>query len=150
MLKQEWGFDGFVISDWGATHSTVPSALSGLDLEMPTGEYFNDDLKKAVESGQVPVANLDKMLVRRFAKMIEFGVFGPRPQTGADSVAFEHGAVARRIAAQGMVLLKNDGGILPLDAASSARLRGGALRRAAEHRRRRQLARDSALHHHSL
>ncbi len=79
VLKQEWGFDGFVISDWGATHSTVPSALSGLDLEMPTGEYFNDDLKKAVESGQVPVANLDEMLVRRFAKMIEFGVFGPRP-----------------------------------------------------------------------
>jgi beta-glucosidase len=114
VLKKEWGFDGFVISDWGATHSTVPSALNGLDLEMPTGVYFGDALHKAVDAGQVPVADLDEKLVRRFAKEIEFGDLGqqPKPQP---IPAFEHGAVSRKIAEQGMVLLKNDGDILPLD-----------------------------------
>jgi beta-glucosidase len=118
VLKKEWGFDGFVVSDWGATHSTVASALNGLDLEMPTGRYFNDDLKKAVESGQVPVAAIDGMLVRRFGKMIEFGLFGPQPKP-IPIPAFEHGAVARNIAEQGMVLLKNEGNLLPLDPATT-------------------------------
>ena len=118
VLKKEWGFNGFVISDWGATHSTVPSALNGLDLEMPTGKYFGDDLKKAVESGQVPMARIDEMLVRRFAKMMEFGLFGPQPKP-EPIPAFEHGAIARDIAEQGMVLLKNDNGLLPLDGATT-------------------------------
>ena len=114
VLKKEWGFDGFVLSDWGATHSTVPSALHGLDLEMPTGVYFGDELRKAVNAGEVSVADLDEKLVRRFAKEIEYGDFGPQPK--AEPIpAFEHGAVARKIAAQGMVLLKNDGEVLPLD-----------------------------------
>ena len=117
VLKKEWGFDGFVISDWGATHSTVPSALNGLDLEMPTGRYFADDLKKAVESGAVPVAVIDEMLVRRFAKMMEFGLFGPQPKP-VPIPAFEHGAIARSIAEQSMVLLKNDANLLPLDGAA--------------------------------
>ncbi|MGD0479904.1 MAG: glycoside hydrolase family 3 C-terminal domain-containing protein [Terracidiphilus sp.] len=117
VLKKEWGYDGFVLSDWGATHSTVPSALNGLDLEMPTGIYFDKELRKAVDAGEVPVSLLDEKLVRRFAKMIEFGDFGPRPKPVPIPV-LEHGAVARQIAAQGMVLLKNDGGLLPLDAKS--------------------------------
>jgi beta-glucosidase len=116
VLKKEWGFDGFVLSDWGATHSTVPSALNGLDLEMPTGVYFDAELLKAVKSGQVPVSVIDEKLVRRFAKMIEFGDFGPQPKPSPIPV-LEHGAVARQIAAEGMVLLKNDGGLLPLDPA---------------------------------
>jgi beta-glucosidase len=113
-LKKEWGFEGFVISDWGATHSTVPSALAGLDLEMPMGRYFGDDLKKAVESGQVPVVLIDEKLVRRFAKMLEYGDFEPQPAPAPIPV-LEHGAAARKIAAQGMVLLKNDGNLLPFD-----------------------------------
>ncbi len=117
VLKKEWGFDGFVLSDWGATHSTVPSALNGLDLEMPTGIYFDKDLRKAVDAGEVPVSVLDEKLVRRFAKMIEFGDFGTQPKAVAIP-ALEHGAIARQIASQGMVLLKNDGGLLPLDATS--------------------------------
>lgn len=114
VLKKEWGFDGFVVSDWGATHSTVPSALNGLDVEMPTGRYFSDALKKAVEAGQVPQSRIDDMLVRRFAKMMEFGLFGPQAKP-APIPAFEHGAEARKIATQGMVLLKNADNILPLD-----------------------------------
>jgi beta-glucosidase len=115
VLKKEWGFDGFVLSDWGATHSTVPSALNGLDLEMPTGIYFDKELRKAVDADEVPVSVLDEKLVRRFAKMIEFGDFGPQPKPVPIPV-LEHGAIARQIATQGMVLLKNEGGLLPLDA----------------------------------
>jgi beta-glucosidase len=115
VLKKEWGYDGFVLSDWGATHSTVPSALNGLDLEMPTGIYFDKELRKAVDAGEVPVAVIDEKLVRRFAKMIEFGDFGPQAKP-VPIPALEHGAISRQIAAQGMVLLKNDGGLLPLDA----------------------------------
>jgi beta-glucosidase len=114
VLKKEWGFDGFALSDWGATHSTVASALGGLDLEMPTGRYFGDELRKAVGSGAVSVAVIDEMLVRRFAKMMEFGLFGPQPKP-LPIPAFEHGAIARAIAAQSMVLLKNEGNILPLN-----------------------------------
>jgi beta-glucosidase len=114
VLKKEWGFDGFVISDWGATHSTVPSALNGLDTEMPTGRYFGDDLRKAVDAGQVPVPVIDEKLVRRFATMIEYGLFGPQAKP-IPIPAFEHGAVARNIAEQSMVLLKNDGNLLPID-----------------------------------
>ena len=117
VLKKEWGFDGFVMSDWGATHSTVPSALNGLDLEMPTGVYFGAELRKAVDGGQVPVADLDDKLVRRFAKQIEFGDFETQPKP-VPIPAFAHGAIARGIAASGMVLLKNEGGLLPLDSAS--------------------------------
>lgn len=114
VLKKEWGYGGFVMSDWGATHSTVPSALAGLDLEMPTGRYFGDDLKAAVQSGQVPMTVIDDKLVRRFATMMQFGgwVAPPKPEP---IPAFAHGEAARKIATQGMVLLKNDGGLLPLD-----------------------------------
>lgn len=114
VLKKDWGFSGFVISDWGATHSTVPSALNGLDAEMPTGRYFGDDLRKAVDAGQVPVSVIDEKLVRRFSTMIEYGLFGPQPQP-APIPAFEHGTIARTIAEQSMVLLKNDGNVLPID-----------------------------------
>lgn len=114
ILKKEWKFDGFVMSDWGATHSTAPSAMAGLDLEMPTGKYFGDELKQAVQSGAVPMSVINDKLVRRFAKMMEFGewVAVPKPTT---IPAFAHGAVDRKIADAGMVLLKNDGNLLPLN-----------------------------------
>jgi beta-glucosidase len=114
VVRGEWGFDGFVTSDFGAVHSTVQSALGGLDLELPTGMYYGDALKKAVESGAVLVSVLDEMLVRRFAKMMEMGWFGPQPAS-KPIPAFAHGAISRRIADESMVLLKNDRGLLPLD-----------------------------------
>ncbi|HEV2134073.1 MAG TPA: glycoside hydrolase family 3 C-terminal domain-containing protein [Terracidiphilus sp.] len=113
-LKKKWKFDGFVMSDWGATHSTVPSAMAGLDLEMPTGKYFGDDLKQAVQSGTVPMSVINDKLVRRFAKMMEFGEWVPVPKP-TPIPAFAHGAVDRKIADAGMVLLKNDGNLLPLN-----------------------------------
>jgi len=114
VLKKEWGFDGFVTSDFGAVHSTAPSALAGLDLELPTGIYFGEKLKNAIQNGTVPESRLDDMIVRRLAKMIEFGWFGPK--TPEKSIpAFTDGAISRRIADESMVLLKNEHGILPLD-----------------------------------
>jgi beta-glucosidase len=114
ILKKEWGFDGFVTSDFGAVHSTVGSALGGLDLEMPTGKFFNaEDLKAAVQSGQVPISVIDDKLIRRFRTMMRLGVFD-HPPVPKPIPAEENGTTARRLAEEGMVLLKNDGGILPL------------------------------------
>ncbi|HEX4039500.1 MAG TPA: glycoside hydrolase family 3 C-terminal domain-containing protein [Acidobacteriaceae bacterium] len=115
VLDGEWNFHGFVLSDWGATHSTVASALNGLDLEMPTGVYFGDALKTAVEQGQVPMATIDEMLVRRFATMMRYGLFDAKPKELRPIPAMEDGKAAREIAEQGMVLLKNDNHILPVD-----------------------------------
>jgi beta-glucosidase len=115
VLDGEWKFRGFVLSDWGATHSTVASALNGLDLEMPTGVYFGDALKAAVQQGQVPMATIDEMLVRRFAAMMRYGLFNTRPKQLRPIPAVEDGQAAREIAEQGMVLLKNENHILPID-----------------------------------
>src|SRR6266852_3858781 len=119
ILKKEWGFDGFITSDFGAVHSTIPSATAGLDLEMPTGKYFGDDLKAAVAAGTVPISVIDDKLVRRFRTMINFGIFDHPPVaetgTGTKTLAAQpNGATARRLAEEAMVLLKNDGGVLPL------------------------------------
>ncbi|HEX3986446.1 MAG TPA: glycoside hydrolase family 3 C-terminal domain-containing protein [Acidobacteriaceae bacterium] len=115
VLDGEWKFKGFVLSDWGATHSTVPSALNGLDLEMPTGIYLGDALKTAVQQGQVPIAAVNEMLVRRFATMIRYGLFNAKPKQLRPIPALAHGKAARELAEQGMVLLKNDNHILPID-----------------------------------
>lgn len=114
VLKEEWGFKGFVISDYGAVHGTIDSALNGLDLEMPTGEYFSSDLKAAVLKGQVPIAVINEMLVRRFAMMMHFGLFGVHQLPRPIPVLLD-GKTSRDIAEQSMVLLKNQSHLLPLD-----------------------------------
>lgn len=114
ILKGDWGFQGFVTSDFGAVHSTVPSALAGLDLEMPTGVHFADRLKAAVLSGDVPMSVIDDKLVRRFRTMIISGVFDYPPSIQPIPTV-EDGAIARKLAEEGMVLLKNNGATLPLD-----------------------------------
>ena len=118
VLKQEWKFEGFVSSDFGAVHSTVASLAAGLDLELPTGHYFGRDLETAVREGKIPIERIDAALVRRYTVMIERGIFDRKTvERNAPQMidARAHGAVARRIAEQGMVLLKNDGALLPLD-----------------------------------
>ena len=115
VLKKAWGYKGWVMSDWGATHSTVKAALAGFDQEEPGGRYFGDALKAAVEKGEVPMARLDDMVHRILRTEFVFGVIDnppvPRPVnpfTGAE--------VAQRVAEQGIVLLKNGSGQLPLKA----------------------------------
>jgi len=117
ILKTEWGFTGFVTTDFHAVHSSAESALAGLDLEMPTGDYFSNRLKKDIESGKVPVSVIDDKLVRRFRAMMEIGVWDPVTTRKAPPEK-ENGAIARQLAEEGMVLLKNNG-LLPLKAAEA-------------------------------
>ena len=118
VLRGQWGFDGFVQSDFGAAHSTVPSALAGMDLEMPTGVYYADAMKQAVQSGQISESAIDTLLVRRFTVMIRFGLFD-RPLTSSPIPVQADGTFARSAAEEGTVLLKNSGNQLPLNAAST-------------------------------
>ncbi len=114
VLKQEWGFQGFVISDWGATHSTVESALAGLDQEQPGGRYFSDALKRAVEAGEVPMSRLDDMVHRILRTEFAIGtVDEPQPTRSPD--VFRGFEIAQRAAEASMVLLENADGLLPLD-----------------------------------
>ncbi len=80
VVKKDWGFRGFITSDFGATHSTVPSALAGLDLEMPTCKYFSSALEGAVKSGQVPESVINDKLACRFASMMALGAWDHPPR----------------------------------------------------------------------
>src|SRR5665647_1111424 len=87
ILKDDFGFDGFITSDWGATHSTVASANAGMDMQMPDGSYFGAALKQAVQTGQVPQSRLDDMVSRIMREEFRFGLFDhPSPDT-PDAVA---------------------------------------------------------------
>jgi beta-glucosidase len=120
VLKKDFKFKGFVLSDWGATHSTVNSALSGLDQDMPGDDnYFSDPLKKAVQDGQVPEARLNDMVHRILRSMFAAGVVDDPPvRTVVDP--FRGRDDAQHIAEESIVLLKNSGGILPLKTASTS------------------------------
>jgi beta-glucosidase len=117
VLRDQWGFQGFVQSDFGAAHSTVPSAEAGMDLEMPTGIYYGDAMKQALQSGQLSERTIDTLLVRRLTVMIEFGQFD-RALTESPIPAAQDGSFARSAAEQGTVLLRNNGNQLPLSASA--------------------------------
>ncbi len=111
LLKDEWGFEGFVVSDWGAVHDRVKSLDGGLDLEMPGPRPRRTQaLVDAVCGGQLDEARLDEA-VRRILQMVFKAAETPKGRP-FDQAA--HHALARKVAAEGMVLLKNDG-ILPLE-----------------------------------
>jgi beta-glucosidase len=116
-LKGELGFKGFVMSDWGATHSTIASANAGLDLEMPDSAYFGAALASAIAAGSVPASRIENMALRILTSMFAAGLFD-RPPSGsiaADAQSQAHTDLARSVAAQGTVLLSNAGSLLPLD-----------------------------------
>lgn len=118
VLRDEWGFKGFIMSDFGAVHSTRASMMAGLDLELPGGRFYAASLARDAADGSVPMQLLDEALTRRYAAMIEIGIFGRttlgRVQNAAIPI-LAHGEISRRIAEESMVLLKNDGNLLPLD-----------------------------------
>ncbi len=119
ILKKEWGFDGILMSDWGATHDGIAAANGGLDLEMPSPTFMNrDTLLPALKDGKISAATLDDKVRRILRKAIEFG-FLDQPQTDTDipSYSQEGRQVALEAARGSMVLLKNSGNLLPLDAA---------------------------------
>jgi beta-glucosidase len=115
VLKKDWNFKGFVLTDWGGAHSVEKASAAGLDHEQPGWIFYGDDLKKAVESGKVPQAELDDHVRRILRAMFATGVVDDPPQRSVLDVTggFE---VAQKIAEQTTVLLKNDHGLLPLDA----------------------------------
>ncbi|WP_404477502.1 glycoside hydrolase family 3 C-terminal domain-containing protein [Novosphingobium sp. BL-52-GroH] len=112
VLKRDWGFQGFVLSDWGGAHSTAAAALAGLDQEQPGGRFFAQSLDRAIESGEIPEARLDDMARRIVRTMIASGVVDNPPKPMVVDVAAGLDT-AQRVAEAGMVLLKNDG-VLPL------------------------------------
>jgi len=139
-LDGQMDFKGFVVSDWGGTHSTVASALNGLDMEMDVVQepailtrlapiddaavenYLGEPLKAAVLSGQVPISVVNQMVHRIFRSMFAVGLFDhpvpPAPTgylTPVDTAANQ--AVALKAAESGSVLLKNANGVLPLTSA---------------------------------
>ncbi len=116
LMKGELGYAGWMISDWGATQSTVTAAINGLDMEMPAGLYFGDMLKAAVQSGQVPQSRLDDMVRRILTVMFQVGLFDRAPSGSpeANAQSPEHTQFAGDAAAQGIVLLKNTLNALPL------------------------------------
>ena len=115
VLKKDWNFKGFVLTDWGGAHSMAKASAAGLDHEEPGWIFFGDDLKQAVESGKVPAAEVDDHVHRILRSMFATGVVDDPPQKSVVDVVggFE---VAQKIAEQSTVLLKNDHGQLPLDA----------------------------------
>jgi beta-glucosidase len=116
VLRKEWGFRGYVQSDFGAVHSTARSILAGADLEMNTGTWYSATrINAALAAGAIRVADIDVLLKRRFYSMFRLGQFDrPLMETPIDEVG--HGRLARSIAEQSAVLLKNENGTLPLDA----------------------------------
>ena len=115
VLKKDWNFKGFVLSDWGGTHSTEKASAAGMDHEEPGWIFYGDDFKKAVESGKVPTTELDDHVHRILRAMFATGVIDNPPQKSVVDVVsgFE---VAQKLAEQSTVLLKNDHALLPLDA----------------------------------
>jgi beta-glucosidase len=106
VLKKEWGFRGFVISDWGATHSTYKSAMAGLDMEMPGSDFFGVALKKAVESREIPMPRVDDMVRRILRSAFAAGLFDNNPRRQSPDI-FAGFDVAQRVSERGSVLLKN-------------------------------------------
>jgi beta-glucosidase len=120
MLREEWGFDGLVMSDWYGTHSTVPAANAGLDLEMPgPPQFFGEKLVAAIEAGEVSEAVLDDKTHRLLTLIERTGRFDdePAPEVCIDDPVDR--AIVRRAAAESFVLLQNRQTALPLVASLS-------------------------------
>lgn len=121
VLRDDWHFDGFVVSDWLATHSTVKASHAGLDQEEPGNFFYGPGMKKAVLSGTVSRAELDQHVHRVLGAMFATGVVDDPPKRQVPDV-FAHAATARALATKSFVLLRNEEAVLPLDATKPLRL----------------------------
>ena len=115
VVKKDWKFKGFILSDWQGTHSTAKASAAGLDHEEPGEIFYGQAMKKAVESGNVPMAEVDEHVRRILRSMFATGVVDdPTRRSVVDVVGgFE---VAQKLAEQSIVLLRNERAQLPLDA----------------------------------
>lgn len=115
VLKREWGFDGMVMSDWGAVHTTVDAANAGLDLEMPgPARYYGDMLVKAIRNAQVDVLQLDDNVRRVLRTLFRTGVMDGMRRPAGELGSERHRHIAVDIARESITLLKNERGLLPL------------------------------------
>ncbi len=117
IVRKEWGFDGVMMSDWVATYDGVAAANGGLDLEMPTGAFMNRrNLLPAIADGRVKQATIDEKVRRILQTAARFGWLD-RPQGDLSISTYneQNHQLALQAAREGMVLLKNDGNVLPLD-----------------------------------
>ena len=115
VLKHDWGFPGFVLSDWGGTHSTVDAIAGGLDQEQPMAEYFGPKLKQAVAAGTVRMSEIDDSARRVLYAEFQAGLVDVPAQKGVPDI--EAGLeTAQTIEEKSIVLLKNQNAILPLKA----------------------------------
>ena len=125
ILRNEWGFDGVYVTDWGAAHSTVPSMEAGLDLEMGTlidkyeDWYYANPLIETVKSGKIPMSLVDEKVGDVLRVMIKTNVLDPKKRFGPGSMnTKEHQQATYDAAAEAIVLLKNQNNLLPLDFSS--------------------------------
>ncbi|MCL1052071.1 glycoside hydrolase family 3 C-terminal domain-containing protein [Shewanella abyssi] len=120
ILKGEWGYKGLLVTDWNVDINTVDAAINGLDLEMGTDVanyqdyYLAEPLIKMINAGKVPVAALDDKVARILRVQLSIGMMDNHRLGGQRNIA-AHRVAARRIAAEGIVLLKNSRQVLPLD-----------------------------------
>lgn len=123
ILKDEWGYDGVVVSDWGAVHSTAAAAKGGNDLEMPgPAQWFGAKLVAAVKAGEVPEAQIDDAALRMCRLILRTGALdgGERPK--GEIRTARHRQIAEQAAAEAVVLLRNEDDLLPLEPAALKRL----------------------------
>jgi beta-glucosidase len=118
VLKKDWGYKGFVISDWGGAHSTEKASAAGLDQEQPMAEYFGPELIQAVKAGKVPMAEIDDHARRVLYAEFLSGIVDDPIEKGVVDV---RGGldIAQHLEEKSIVVLKNENSILPLNAAKT-------------------------------
>jgi beta-glucosidase len=120
VLRDEWGFAGFVTSDYAALHSTQ-GAIAGTDMEQPENTYYGTALRSAIQKGTIPRSVLNTMVQRILTQMFKYNLFN-QPRTGSTSATVTTPAdvaVATQVAEAGTTLLKNSGSVLPLPASNA-------------------------------
>lgn len=117
VLRKEWGFKGFVLSDFGnGVQSTIPAARSGMNVEMHAPKFYGEKLIAAVEVGALEASVVDRLLREKLYVMFKMGLFDTRPIVSRDIVHSDaHKQIALEVAREAAVLLKNEDAILPLD-----------------------------------
>ena len=114
VLEKEWGFKGFVISDWGGTHSTEKASAAGLDQEQPMADFFGSKLKEAVEAGRLPLSEIDEHARRILYAEFLSGIVDDPQQKGVVDIV-KGLEVSQAIEEKSIVLLKNSPAVLPID-----------------------------------
>ena len=118
ILQNEWGYDGLLIGDWGSIHDTVPAIAAGTDMEMPRpNKYSPAAVQVALDQKLITQEQVDDMVRRILRLMFRTGLLNGTPPTGAALNTPEHQHLARQVAQEGIILLKNLGNLLPLNPA---------------------------------